>query len=176
MSMLHIDWSSLIIQVSGNLFSSLVILLGAWVARLFTFHLIEVAIHRVDDSDPETTSSLEKRAQTLGGVAKSAINVVLGVVVVMMVLSEWGMNIAPILTGAGILGLAIGFGAQSLVKDVVTGFFILLENQFNVGDTVEIAGFKGEVLEMNLRTTVLRGDNGQIHIIPNSQIAAVSKR
>jgi small conductance mechanosensitive channel len=92
----------------------------------------------------------------------------------MLVLGEFGVDLKPILAGAGILGLAVGFGAQTLVKDVITGFFILLENQIRVGDTVTAAGCTGVVEAVNLRTTVLRDQDGTTHIIPNSAITVVN--
>jgi small conductance mechanosensitive channel len=90
-----------------------------------------------------------------------------------MVLDKLGVNIIPILAGAGVLGLAIGFGAQSLVKDVISGFFILLENQFAIGDKVIIDGTTGVVENMTLRLTTLRLDDGSIQYVPNSSISKV---
>ncbi len=84
------------------------------------------------------------------------------------------MNIAPVLTGAGVLGLAVGFGAQSLVKDVIAGLFIIMENQYRKGDVVSIAGASGEVEEINLRRTVLRDMDGVYHVVPNGQITVAS--
>jgi moderate conductance mechanosensitive channel len=86
------------------------------------------------------------------------------------------INIAPILAGAGILGLAISFGAQSLVRDVITGFFILLENQFAVGDVIEVAGKSGVVERMTMRVVVLRDLEGTMHIIPNGEMKVVSNK
>lgn len=85
-----------------------------------------------------------------------------------------GLNLGPMLASAGIAGLAIGFGAQTLVHDFINGFFILLENQYDIGDTVRIAGVKGTVERMSLRNTVLRDDDGTVHIVPNSAIQIVS--
>src|SRR5215831_6545366 len=90
------------------------------------------------------------------------------------VLSLLGLNLGPMLASAGIAGLAIGFGAQTLVHDFINGFFILLENQYDIGDTVRIAGVKGTVERMSLRNTVLRDDDGTVHIVPNSSIQIVS--
>jgi moderate conductance mechanosensitive channel len=84
------------------------------------------------------------------------------------------INIGPLLASAGIAGLAIGFGAQTMVHDMINGFFILLENQFDLGDTVRLSTVKGTVEDMSLRRTVLRDDDGTVHIIPNSQITIVS--
>jgi len=90
------------------------------------------------------------------------------------VLSLLGLNLGPMLASAGIAGLAIGFGAQTLVHDFINGFFILLENQYDIGDTVRIAGVKGTVERMSLRNTVLRDEDGTVHIVPNSSIQIVS--
>jgi small-conductance mechanosensitive channel len=90
------------------------------------------------------------------------------------ILSLLGLNLGPLLASAGIAGLAIGFGAQTLVKDFINGFFILLENQYDIGDNVRIAGVKGIVEDMTLRRTVLRDEDGTVHVVPNSEIKIVS--
>jgi moderate conductance mechanosensitive channel len=92
----------------------------------------------------------------------------------MMVLKKFGIEIGPILAAAGIVGLAVGFGAQSLVKDVISGFFILLEDQIRVGDVVQIAGKGGLVEKINLKTTILRDLAGNVHYVPNGQIDVVT--
>jgi len=96
------------------------------------------------------------------------------VVAAVMLLSELGINITPLLAGAGVLGVAIGFGAQNLIRDFLSGLFIFLEDQFNQGDVVEIAGRSGVVEEINLRRTVLRDLDGILHIIPNGEITISS--
>ncbi|HKR83712.1 MAG TPA: mechanosensitive ion channel family protein [Terriglobales bacterium] len=95
-------------------------------------------------------------------------------VAILMVLSVFNFNLGPMLASAGIAGLAIGFGAQTLVHDFINGFFILLENQYDIGDVVRIAGVKGTVERMSLRNTVLRDEDGTVHIVPNSSIQIVS--
>ncbi|MGB2696402.1 MAG: mechanosensitive ion channel family protein, partial [Candidatus Zixiibacteriota bacterium] len=87
---------------------------------------------------------------------------------------ELGLDIGPILAGAGILGLAVGFGAQTLVKDVISGFFILMEDQYRVGDVVEVAGIGGLVEQMSLRVTILRDLEGKVHYIPNGSISTAT--
>lgn len=114
-----------------------------------------------------------KRADTLTQVIRDLARVVILGVGVMMVLSEVGVDLKPLLAAAGLGGLAIGFGAQSLVKDVISGFFILLEDSVRVGDVVEIAGVGGLVEEVKLRTIVLRDESGSIHVIPNGSINTV---
>ena len=114
-----------------------------------------------------------KRADTLTQVVRDLARVVILGVGGMMVLSEVGVDLKPLLAAAGLGGLAIGFGAQSLVKDVISGFFILLEDSVRVGDVVEIAGVGGLVEAVKLRTIVLRDESGSIHVIPNGTINTV---
>jgi len=97
-------------------------------------------------------------------------------VAIMMILSEFGMNITPIITGAGIAGLAVGFGAQNLVRDVISGFFLILEDQIRVGDVATINGTGGLVEAIRLRTTVLRDLEGVVHIFPNGEITQVANK
>ncbi len=117
------------------------------------------------------------RIDTLRGVLASALRVVIVVAALVAVLSELGVNVTALLAGVSILGLAVSFGAQSLVKDVITGFFILLEDQYGVGDVVRIngpGGLAGGVEAVSLRTTVLRDLEGTAHVIPNGEIKTVS--
>ena len=114
-----------------------------------------------------------KRAETLAHVVQDVARVLIVAVGSLMILSELGLNVAPLLAAAGIGGLAVGFGAQSLVKDMITGFFILLENQIRVGDVVEIAGVSGVVEEVRLRTIRLRDLSGNFHIVPNGSVDKV---
>jgi small conductance mechanosensitive channel len=115
-----------------------------------------------------------QQMRTLAGVITSVGIFVILFVATLEVLSLLGLNLGPLLASAGIAGLAIGFGAQTLVKDVINGFFILLENQYDIGDTIRIAGVKGAVEAMSMRSTVLRDDDGTVHIVPNSEIKLVS--
>lgn len=115
------------------------------------------------------------RTRTIRSLLKNIIEVILFLLAFLIILSHWGINITPILTGAGILGLAISFGSQSLVKDFISGFFIISENQFNVGDKIKIANFEGEVEKITLRITVLRDKKGSAIYVPNSQITTVVK-
>ena len=114
-----------------------------------------------------------KRADTLTHVVRDVARVVVMVVGSMMILSEVGVDLKPLLAAAGLGGLAIGFGAQSLVKDVISGFFILLEDSIRVGDVVEIAGVGGLVEDVALRTITLRDGAGHVHVIPNGTVDKV---
>ncbi len=115
-----------------------------------------------------------QQVRTVASVVTSISVFVVFFVAALEVLSLLGLNLGPVLASAGIAGLAIGFGAQTLVHDFINGFFILLENQYDIGDTVRIAGVKGTVERMSLRQTVLRDEDGTIHMVPNSTIQIVS--
>lgn len=116
----------------------------------------------------------EKRAETLMHIINTTGEIFIIIIAIFMVMKEFGMDITPLLTGAGIAGLALGFGAQSLVKDFLSGFFILIENQFRVGDLIKIGEFSGVVERITLRTVVLRDLLGNVHIIPNGEVKAVT--
>ncbi len=157
-----------------KLLSTLAIIVISYIAHM----MLTTSVNRITSAIAvrgEQEGKNHPRIKTLRGLVKNLIGITIGSIAFVMILSKWGVNIVPILTGAGILGLAIGFGSQTLVKDVVTGFFILLENQYNVGDYVEITGVKGRVRRMNLRTTILKDEDGTVSIIPNSSIVKVVK-
>ncbi|KZE63703.1 mechanosensitive ion channel protein MscS [Fictibacillus phosphorivorans] len=116
----------------------------------------------------------ERRENTLFRLLNNVASYVIYFVAILTILTEFGVDIKAILAGAGVVGLAIGFGAQSLVKDIITGFFIIFENQFSVGDTVRIASFEGTVEEIGLRTTKIKSWTGELHILPNSSITEVT--
>jgi small-conductance mechanosensitive channel len=150
------------------------ILLVAWIIT----RIAAAATRRIervfDDDDPTTMNEREKKAATVGKVARNTIRVIVWGAAALMVLRELGVDIAPILAGVGIAGLAIGFGAQSLVKDFLAGIFILTENQFNVGDVIKAADVSGLVEKITLRATVLRDLEGRVHIVPNGAMGVVT--
>ena len=111
---------------------------------------------------------------TIGGLVKNAVNVLVVGAATLMIFEEVGVNIAPLLTAAGIGGLAVGFGAQNLVRGVISGFFLILEDQIHVGDVVKIEGTSGLVESVKLRTVVLRDLSGTVHVIPNGAITTLS--
>jgi len=121
-----------------------------------------------------TSSTRARQVRTLTSVITSVGIFAIVAIAALTVLGQLGLRLEPLLASAGIAGLAIGFGAQTLVHDFINGFFILLENQYDLGDTVRIAGVKGAVEEMTLRRTVLRDDDGTLHTVPNSQVTIVS--
>lgn len=116
----------------------------------------------------------ERREATLLKLLENVITYVVYFISAVMILEYCGLPIKGLLAGAGIFGLAIGFGAQSLVKDIIAGFFIIFEDQFSVGDYIKINPFEGEVLEIGLRTTKLKSKTGELHVIPNGSIIQVT--
>lgn len=118
-------------------------------------------------------STYQKRLDTFSNLIQNIVSVTILLLFVLIIATDAGFNITPILTGAGILGLAISFGSQTLIKDLIAGFFIIVENQFNVGDTIKIAMYEGVVVKLNLRTTVIKDKKNSIIYIPNSNITTV---
>jgi small conductance mechanosensitive channel len=119
-------------------------------------------------------AEIQKRTRTLSRVLRKTVGILVGIMIVFTILDEIGINIGPALAGLGVVGIAVGFGAQSLVKDVINGLFILMENQFGIGDVVKVGDIKGLVEEVNLRRTILRDIDGAVHYIPNGEIVIAS--
>ncbi|XXT19425.1 mechanosensitive ion channel domain-containing protein [Sorangium sp. So ce429] len=136
---------------------------------------VEVSLMRRGRSgDVKTAREIERRSETLLGIFRTTGKVVIWVMVAMLVLVEVGVNIAPLLAGVGIVGLAVGFGAQELVRDVISGFFLLLENHLRVGDVAVVNGTGGLVEHVGLRTVTLRDESGVVHVFQNGKINALS--
>ncbi|MGK3960069.1 mechanosensitive ion channel family protein [Sorangium sp. So ce118] len=155
----------------------LIVLLA--LALLKVLHLlcrrVEVSLRRRGRSgDVRAVREMEKRSDTLLGAFRTTGKVVVWVMVVMLVLVQLGVNVAPLIVGAGIAGLAIGFGAQELVRDVISGFFLLLENHIRVGDVVVVNGTGGLVEHVGLRMVTLRDESGVVHVFQNGKINALS--
>jgi small-conductance mechanosensitive channel len=154
------------------------------IAAIFAIGLIALAVWEVLSSliDRYLTATDEdgeqkersQRARTLLPLARNTLRIVIGVVAVLMILSEIGIDVTPILAGVGVIGLAIGFGAQTLVKDVITGVFILVENSLAVGDVVDIGGSTGVVESISIRSIRLRDVRGNVHTIPFSATSTVT--
>jgi small conductance mechanosensitive channel len=117
-----------------------------------------------------------KRAQTIGSLVRRALAALIWAMAFLIILRELDVDITPVLTGAGIAGLAVGFGAQTLVRDFISGFFLIIEDQVRVGDVVLVNGTSGLVEQINLRTIVLRDGEGAVHVIPNGEIKALANR
>lgn len=152
-------------------------IVGIWLLAWLAYRVVRLAARRiersVDDGDDSVTTLRERRGQTISQLLRSVGRVVILVIALLLTFNVF-IDIGPVLAGAGILGLAVSFGAQSLVKDVISGFFILFENQFAIGDVIEAGGKSGVVEKMTLRVVVLRDLQGTMHVIPNSEIKVVS--
>lgn len=160
-----VDW--LLTSGIRILFIVVLALIAIKAAKLLSAKIVSLTLRPQDEE-------LKKRANTLGAFVRYVSVIAIALIAAMMILGEMKVDIGPILAGAGVLGLAIGFGAQSLVKDWLSGFFILLEDQFRVGDVVEVGGKGGLVEEINLRMTILRDLNGNVHYVRNGQIDTVT--
>ena len=169
------DFSSLIsdemmtrITTSGL---RILLILVLTLVALFLFRLLVRAIMgRVKMLDDEEGSLLDRRTDTIGRVIKTAGVAVIMATALGMTLEEMGIQVAPLLASVGVAGLALGLGAQTLVKDIIAGLFILTENQYAIGDVIKVNGLAGSVEEMTLRVTYLRDLEGVLHSVPNGEI------
>ena len=157
--------------VAGATLRIVGILVAAWIGIAIANRSVRTLRVRISTRFEDREAL--KRAETLGQVFRYLASVVITVVAVMLVLAELGVSVAPILGAAGVVGLAVGFGAQSLVKDYFTGFFILLENQIRQGDVVKLGDHAGLVEEVTLRYVQLRDYDGNVHFVPNGTISTV---
>jgi len=167
-------WKSAQAWIASHGLRLVLIVVAAWIAKKVLVAAIKTIERHFEQENGGVPTETEKRAKTLTSIIHTTLLVAIYAIVLITIISELGIQIGPLLAGAGIAGLAIGFGAQSLVKDVINGFFLLLENQIRVGDVVEIAGVGGLVESVNLRTTRLRDLQGRLHIIPNGTIETVT--
>jgi small conductance mechanosensitive channel len=152
-------------------------ILGILLVSFVLVRLLKIVSQRLSNLSTRQGLPSAVRAQqlrTLSSVTYSVGVFVILFLAAMQILSQVNVNVGPLLASAGLVGLAVGFGAQTLVKDFINGFFILIENQYDIGDTIKIAGVQGAVEAMTLRRTVLRGDDGTQHTVPSSQINIVS--
>lgn len=154
------------------------ILLFAYIGTLVVGRLLRglrtYTIRMMLKAGGESEYELEKRVQTIVSVVRKATFVLIWAIAWIMILKEMNFDIRPLLAGAGVIGVAIGFGAQNIVKDVLSGLFLLIENQIRVNDVAIVNGKGGLVEEINLRTTVLRAEDGAVHIFPNGAIQSIS--
>ena len=150
-----------------------IIIVGAAIVVRAASVAVERLQHATGGREPHDLE-WQRRASTLGGILNSLVTVAVGFVAMMTLLRELSIDVLPILTGAGIAGLAVGFGAQNLVRDVISGFFVILEDQVRVGDLARINGVSGTVEQINLRTIVVRDDEGAVHVFPNGTITALA--
>lgn len=169
----QVEWRDLIFAT----LRILLILVLAWIA----IHAAKVGLQRLEQrliasgrQQGDMAGEAAKRAETLVRLLRQAIIIVIWVMALLIVLNELGVAVAPILASAGVVGLAVGFGAQNLVRDVISGFFMILENQVRIGDVAVVNGTGGLVEQINFRTLVLRDLSGVVHIFPNGTITTLA--
>jgi len=172
----NIDWERVTEWLLTHGLRIVLILVLAFVAdlvvRVVVPRVIRPTVRRQMKDKPE--EEIEQRSHTLVAVLQGSGRFVLVIWALFTILPELGVNVTPILASVGIAGIALGFGAQSLVKDIISGLFILIENQYSKGDVVTVAGISGLVEEVGLRRTVLRDLDGVVHHVPNGEIAVAS--
>ena len=171
-----IDWNAIFdreVLVTAFIKAGVILVLAFVGYRLIK--LLTRRLNRdIDEEDPVVKRLREQRARTLGSLLNNIALVVISVVAMIMIIRAFGIDVGPLLAAAGVVGLAVSFGAQSLVKDVISGTFILIEGQYGIGDVIRIGDTAGMVEKITLRTTVLRDLHGIVHIFPNGQIDRVS--
>jgi len=151
---------------------SIIYLFLAFLSTLIIKKIFSILLFGAQKTQNE---KLIKKTKTLKAFIDSLIYVAVYFVALFFILERWGVNMTPFLTGAGILGLTFSFGAQSLAKDLISGFFIIFDNQFEVGDYIKVGTLEGEVKKITLRQTILKDKNDNLILIPNSQITSVVK-
>jgi len=158
--------------ILNKMFFTLLYLFFAFLSTLIikkVFSIILFGAHKIKNE------KLIKKTKTLKAFIDSLIYIGVYFIALFFILEKWGVNMTPFLTGAGILGLTFSFGAQSLAKDLISGFFIIFDNQFEVGDYIKVGTLEGEVKKITLRQTILKDKDGNLILIPNSQITSVVK-
>lgn len=153
----------------------LIVISGTFILNKVFKRIIRRSVRIAVTSNSQVSQDAEKkREETLMRIFNGIVKILLITIATLMILSEIGIKITPILAGAGIAGIAVGFGGQYLIRDIITGLFIIIENQFRVGDVVSIKGVGGTVEDITLRMTTLRDLDGTVHHIPNGEITVVS--
>jgi len=174
---LDVIWNTL---QDVEMWKSAATVLGRIVLIVLISRIVLYIVGRIIDRltvERDTSSRIKlrsRRVQTVGRLLKNTAGYVTNFVVILLILGEFNINLAPLLAGAGVLGLAIGFGAQSLVKDIITGFFIILEDHFSVGDVIQTGSYKGTVEMIGMRATRIRSWTGEVFILPNGSINDVT--
>lgn len=158
-----------------NIGVGLVKIIAIFVLSNIFLKIVKLALHNIFKVRQKASLRIsERREATLLRLLDNVVTYVVYFIAIIMTLDTLGVEVKAILAGAGIVGLAVGFGAQSLVKDIITGFFIIFEDQFSVGDYVRIGNFEGYVEEIGLRTTKIKSWTGEVHILPNGSINQVT--
>ncbi|MGC9472146.1 MAG: mechanosensitive ion channel family protein [Bacteroidales bacterium] len=167
-----LNWA--VTELPSILILTIIVLVLLRISRFGLRRLKKTLVHRAEKNENVNTLETEKRINTLMGIVRSIISIIIWTIYIMILLKKFGVDIGPIIASAGIIGLAVGFGAQELVRDFITGFFILLEDQIRTGDVAVINGTGGLVEKIELRTITLRDFSGVVHVFQNGKINTLS--
>ena len=150
------------------------VLVAAWIAQSIGHRAIERAVNKLATADlkpgPGFAKRQAERARTTGSVLNSILKAAIWIIAIAMILGEFGFNLGPVIASAGVIGVAIGLGAQTLVRDILSGIFMLIEDQYGVGDRVDVLTINGVVERVGLRITAVRADDGTLWYIRNGEI------
>jgi len=160
-------------QLLNNLIFSALVIIFTLIISAIVKKSSDIFIRKIGERS--SSQDTIAKARTIRQVIANVLDALIFILAFLLILSGWGINITPLLTGAGIIGLAFSFGAQTLVKDLIAGFFIIIEDQFNIGDDVKVDDIEGTVDRVTLRLTVLKDKKGNYIYIPNSQISKVTR-
>jgi small-conductance mechanosensitive channel len=156
------------------------VLAAAWIFRVIGTRAITRAVNKLATTDlkpgPGVAKRQAERARTTGSVLSSILNAVIWVIAIAMVLGEFGFNLGPVIASAGVIGVAIGLGAQTLVRDILSGIFMLIEDQYGVGDQVSVLDIEGRVEKVGLRITTVRDKKGSLWYVRNGEILVVGNK
>ncbi|TNF06975.1 MAG: mechanosensitive ion channel family protein [Bacillota bacterium] len=170
------DFSTYIQDMSGSILTFIEDSVGRIITTLLVI-FVSLSIMKISKVTLNQVGKKEgpfkKRKRTIAKVTNSIIKYILGLLMILIVLSIWGVNVVPALAGLGILGLVIGLGAQKFINDLISGFFIIFEHHFDVGDIIDVQGFKGEVTSIGLKTTKVRNWKGEVKIVNNGEISTL---
>lgn len=168
------DW---FLRNYASLLDIIVVVIFSWLLSRFAHRILSRLLsHIIHVNVYPTKSDRDKRIKTLSGLGSALIRFVIWVTAGVTIINILGINTAPFLASVGVLGIALGFGAQKLINDLVSGIFIIIENQYRVGDFVELEGVSGTVEDVTIRTTVLRDLNGAVHHVPNGAIVVSTNK
>ncbi|MDP2664100.1 MAG: mechanosensitive ion channel [bacterium] len=159
--------------LSGGVKIIVILVVTIVISQFFRVFIEKVINKQIRD---RVDGEKKKRAKTLISIFGGTLKFIIWITALLMILPEFGINIAPILAGLGLVGLAVGMAARDIISDFISGLFILLEGQYHIGDKVKIAGLEGRVKEITLRRTIIEEETGLIHSVPNGQIKAVTKK
>jgi len=166
-----INYDSLISKALQIALIVVIVLIIMAIAKRLINRMVATKLHRIREESPE---ELEKRQKTISAVMIQVVSFVVWLIAFVMILSVFGINIGPLIAAIGVVGLALGFAAQNIIRDYLNGVFIVMEDWFRIDEVVTIAGTTGLVVDLNLRRTTLRDLNGTMHVIPNSKVDMAS--